>query len=103
MALWLCGGSAMQERLRTLLPGLSQPMEPGAPSYLQWAFACVRSRAFRLGNDAYAFAPFLDCANHAASPTADFGTTPDGSLVLVALQPLAAGQEVTISYSGPQG
>jgi hypothetical protein len=39
----------LQARLQSMLPGLSKPIEPGVPSYLQWGFACVRSRAFRWG------------------------------------------------------
>lgn len=34
---------------------------------MEWGFACVRSRAFRLGPEAFAFVPFLDMANHAVS------------------------------------
>ena len=34
--------------------------EEDGPGLLQWAYACVRSRAFFLGNDYFAFIPFLD-------------------------------------------
>ena len=44
----------------------------GGPSWLQWGFACVRSRAFELRKDCFAFVPFLDGANHAADPSCDF-------------------------------
>lgn len=43
------GAMAQQERLRMLLPDMMPPQdapETAFPSVLQWAFACVRSRAF---------------------------------------------------------
>jgi hypothetical protein len=83
-----------QERLAALLPRLAaQKIAPGAPSWLQWAFACVRSRTVRLAEDVFALAPFVDLANHAADPTADFMASPDGqSVQLVALKALQPGQ-----------
>lgn len=49
----------LQERLRSLLPPeYSAPIEPGLPSYLQWGFACVRSRACQLGKAAFGMVPF---------------------------------------------
>ena len=47
-------------------------MGPEQPSFFEWAFACVRSRAFRLGEQRFAFVPFLDIANHSPSPNAGF-------------------------------
>lgn len=44
----------------------------GGPSWLQWGFACVRSRAFKLRDECFAFVPFLDLANHALDPSCDF-------------------------------
>jgi len=43
----------------------------GPPTYLQWGLACVRSRAFVVGKEAFGCVPFLDAANHAADPNAD--------------------------------
>ncbi|GIL54003.1 hypothetical protein Vafri_9560 [Volvox africanus] len=60
--------AAQQARLTALFPELMEPLAPDVPGWLQWAFACVRSRAFRVGTDAFAFIPFLDFANHAAAP-----------------------------------
>ncbi|KAL4451460.1 hypothetical protein ABPG75_007122 [Micractinium tetrahymenae] len=102
------GARAQQERLAGLFPGLAAPMAESAagpgPSWLQWGFACVRSRAFQLGDQFFAFAPFLDVANHEAEPTCDFRLSADGKAVeLVAVKDLAVGQEATISYTGPQG
>ncbi len=75
----------------------------------------------RAGPDAFAFVPFLDLANHAdqtnpasPAPNADFrvaqpqeaqnGTAGASSCFeLVAVRPLAAGEEVTISYCGAGG
>jgi hypothetical protein len=52
---------AQRERLHALFPGLSAPAGVEAStSWLQWAFACVRSRAFKVGAEAWATAPFLD-------------------------------------------
>ncbi|GLC38819.1 hypothetical protein PLESTB_000712700 [Pleodorina starrii] len=61
--------AAQQARLSGLFPDLMEPLAPDVPSWFQWAFACVRSRAFRAGPDAFAFVPFLDFANHAEAPT----------------------------------
>ena len=83
---------------------LCAPLPAGGPTWLEWAFGCVRSRAFRLGPESFAFVPFLDAANHAAEPSCDFRLAPDGSRVeLVAVQEARAGEEATISYTGPQG
>ncbi len=62
----------LQERLRSLFSGLADEMGPGLPSFFEWAFACVRSRAFQLGEQRYAFVPFLDIANHSPTPNAGF-------------------------------
>ena len=105
----LCQGSrtvtaalCLQARLRALFPGLAQEDDGDAPGWLRWAFACVRSRAFRLGPERFAFVPFLDAANHAARPRAAYREG-GGGVELVALAGLAAGEEVTISYCGGKG
>lgn len=67
-----CCMTGLQERLRNLFPGLAAEMGPELPSFFEWAFACVRSRAFRLSGDRYAFVPFLDIANHSPTPNAGF-------------------------------
>eukprot|EP00198_Chlamydomonas_reinhardtii_P009549 XP_001698886.1 predicted protein [Chlamydomonas reinhardtii] len=129
---------AQQDRLMGLFPELMEPLAPDVPSWFQWAFACVRSRAFRAGPDAFAFVPFLDLANHADAPqavppgpsgasggaatpappsnqvaNADFRASPAGAgsgeagageyFELYALRDIVAGEEVTISYAGPEG
>lgn len=117
---------AQRARLAAAFPGLAAPMLEGGngdeadevahPTHMEWAFACVRSRAFALGGGGgregagaaaptFAFVPFLDLANHAPdTPNADFGLSADGSTVrLVAVAPVAAGDEVTISYTGAAG
>lgn len=65
-------GLLLQERLRQLFPGLADAMGPGLPTFFEWAFACVRSRAFRLNSQRYAFVPFADIANHSAQPNVGF-------------------------------
>ncbi|PSC69026.1 ribulose-1,5 bisphosphate carboxylase oxygenase large subunit N-chloroplastic [Micractinium conductrix] len=94
--------AVQQQRLAGLFPGLSSSMAADGPTWLQWGFGCVRSRAFKLGPDCFASVPFLDLANHApGQPSCDFRLSSDGSAVqLVALQELAPGQEATISYTG---
>ncbi|KAG2447358.1 hypothetical protein HYH02_007686 [Chlamydomonas schloesseri] len=69
---------AQQDRLMGLFPELMEPLAPDVPSWIQWAFACVRSRAFRAGPDAFAFVPFLDLANHADAPQAGPPPGPGG-------------------------
>ncbi|PRW55940.1 set domain [Chlorella sorokiniana] len=100
----IAAAQAQQQRLAALFPGLSGAMCEGGPSWLQWSFACVRSRAFELRKDCFGFVPFLDGANHAPDPSCDFRLSADGHAVeLVALHPLQAGDEATISYTGPAG
>ena len=61
-------------------PVCSHPLPPpppaspcaDGPTWLQWGFGCVRSRAFRLADEHFAFVPLLDVANHAADPSCDF-------------------------------
>lgn len=98
-----CPLPRLQARLHTLFPGLAEEDDGAAPGWLRWAFACVRSRAFRLGPERYAFVPFLDAANHAPAPRAAYREA-GGAVELVALAGgLAAGEEVTISYCGGTG
>lgn len=87
-----------QERLAQLLPKHAQPVEPGACTWMQWAFACVRSRAFRLGPECHAIIPFVDMANHALPPVAAFRPH-QGAIELLAVREVAAGDEATISYA----
>lgn len=72
---------------------------------MEWASACVKSRALQLGPQAFAMVPFLDVANHASvKPTANFRLTADGEHVeLVAMGRVLPGDEVTISYTGDAG
>jgi hypothetical protein len=110
---------AQRQRLADLLPSLAGPLS-ASPHTLAWGFAAVRSRAFALGGDAFACVPFADLANHAAQPSADLlqpfdddgNVVPTGDaatdalgprLRLVARKALAAGEEVTICYSGAEG
>ena len=65
--------AVQQQRLAGLFPGLSSSMAADGPTWLQWGFGCVRSRAFKLGPDCFASVPFLDLANHApGQPSCDF-------------------------------
>ena len=98
------GALLQKERLAGLFPGLSTPACEGGPTWFQWAFACVRSRAFRLGQDTFAFVPFLDTVNHAQEPNANFEMSPDRKHVnLVSLKNIDEEAEVTISYTGEIG
>lgn len=98
------GGLEQQARLTKLFPDLMEPVDTDLPSWLQWAFACARSRAVKVGEEAFAVVPFLDLANHADRPNADFRPSADGAFFeLVAVGPIAPGSEITVSYSGPQG
>jgi hypothetical protein len=69
---------AQKARLRSLFPQLmpdDDDEEEEGPGLLQWAYACVRSRAFFLGGDYFAYIPFLDMANHGNIPTAAYRPT----------------------------
>jgi hypothetical protein len=69
---------AQKERLRALFPQLmpdAEDEEEEGPGLLQWAYACVRSRAFFLGGNYFAYLPFLDMANHSSHPTAAYRPT----------------------------
>lgn len=92
-----------QARLHVLCPGLMEDGSGGEPGWLQWAFACVRSRAFCLGPDRFAFVPFLDVANHAAEPRGAFREAGDAVELVALAGGVEAGQQVTISYSGERG
>ena len=84
----------MQERLRTLLPPeYMTPIEEGLPSYLQWGFACVRSRAFRLGPQAFGCVPFLDFANHTDAPNSDIKVAAASTAAAAAAAGSPSGQE----------
>ena len=105
-------GKALEqkERLRGLFPGLSVAVDAdgagaGGCTWLEYAFGLVRSRAFCLGDNHFAFVPVLDAANHATSePSADFQLdTRSDSVVFFALKDIKAGEEVTISYTGRSG
>jgi hypothetical protein len=113
------GAAAQKARLAKAFPTMAVPAcEDGSasPTHMEWAFGCVRSRAFALGSDRFAVVPFLDAANHAAGDSArpaaayrfvegpGMGIDDDGDRVeLVTLRPIKAGEEVTISYTGPSG
>eukprot|EP00667_Euglena_gracilis_P012546 EG_transcript_12905 len=94
--------AAQQERLRELFPDMVPAADapPEAyPSPLLWAWALVRSRAFICGDRHFAFVPFLDMANHASLPTANFEVDLAARRYrLRALRALRAGEEVTITY-----
>ena len=96
---------AQRARLDAAFPGLAAPASDAGPipSHFQWAFGCVRSRAFALGGETFAFVPFLDVANHAPDPSADFLRAEDGSVRLVARRAVPEGGAVTISYTGAGG
>lgn len=71
---------------------------------MEWAFGCVRSRSFKLADDVFALVPFLDLANHAPAPTCAFRLSQDRAVVeMVAVAAAQAGEEATISYTGPEG
>ena len=100
------GAIAQKQRLKTLFPGLAVDMCDEGPTFLEWAMACVRSRAFKLEEDFFSFVPFLDLANHSTrSPNCNFVFDRDRGVVrLVAVaDKIDAGAELTISYTGPSG
>lgn len=76
---------------------MGAPMEQ-IPKPLVYMYALVASRCFRMSDgDTFAFVPFLDMCNHAAKPTANFGSG-QGGFALEALKPLNQGDEVSICY-----
>mmetsp|Transcript_41386 Transcript_41386/g.105857 ORF Transcript_41386/g.105857 Transcript_41386/m.105857 type:complete len:465 (+) Transcript_41386:144-1538(+) len=97
------GAEAQRERLAALFPGLASPRATGGLPPLLRTYALVRSRAFRASEDSFAFVPFLDAANHAPDPNADFRRDDAGVWQLVALRDIAVGEEVCISYTGEEG
>ncbi|WPT13843.1 Protein PLASTID TRANSCRIPTIONALLY ACTIVE 14 [Picochlorum sp. SENEW3] len=93
-----------KKRLKSLFPGLGVEMEEDGPTWMEYAFGCVRSRAFKLGDESYGFVPILDAANHAMEPNVDFSFNPSGNTVVVfAIDDVRQGEEVTISYTGKVG
>ena len=96
---------SVQDRLARLFPGLDFPMPgDGATTYMQWALACVRSRAFQLSKDRFAFVPFLDIANHSSEPNAAFrASKTTAGIELVVVSDVDEGQEAVISYTERSG
>ena len=93
-----------KERLASLFPGLSKPISENGPSWLEWAFSCVRSRAFALGPNIFAFIPFLDIINHSQEPNSDFRLSSDKrSVELYAMSDITEGSQLSISYSDKSG
>ena len=88
-----------------MFPGLATPMGNDSPTtYMQWGLACVRSRAFQLGKDRFAFVPFLDMANHSPTPNAAFRASETAAAIeLVAVDDIDPGQEAVISYTERTG
>eukprot|EP00316_Scyphosphaera_apsteinii_P008388 CAMPEP_0119304428 /NCGR_PEP_ID=MMETSP1333-20130426/5649_1 /TAXON_ID=418940 /ORGANISM="Scyphosphaera apsteinii, Strain RCC1455" /LENGTH=452 /DNA_ID=CAMNT_0007307309 /DNA_START=30 /DNA_END=1388 /DNA_ORIENTATION=- len=84
-------------------PATAVYLQAGAPAQtiplpLFWAYALVVSRCFAMSDgDTFAFVPFLDMAQHAEKPSANFASTAEG-FELTALRPLHKGEDVTISY-----
>lgn len=85
-----------------------------ATTPLQWGLACVRSRAFQLTQTLFAAVPFADLANHSTAPNARLVPVLDGAdaiqtgstenwVVMRAAEDIAAGDEVTVSYTGAAG
>ncbi|KAL4434341.1 hypothetical protein ABPG75_000782 [Micractinium tetrahymenae] len=69
---------------------------------LGWALAVVTSRAFRTrgpGQPA-SLLPLVDMSNHSFEPNAKVVPGPGGSMHMVALRELHAGEDVLISYGG---
>lgn len=93
-----------KQRLKSIFPGFSTPMEgESGPTFMEWAAACVRSRALQLGPQAFAFVPFIDVANHDHErPNADFKVEGE-YVVLAAIRRIASGDQVTIRYTGEAG
>jgi len=74
------------------------PME-FIPRPLPYAYALVVSRCFAMADgDTFAFVPFLDMAQHADVPTANFRVDAQDGATLTALADLKPGEEVTINY-----
>ena len=80
-------------------------MDDGSPTtYMQWGLACVRSRAFQMAKDRFAFVPFLDICNHSTAPNAAFRANETAAAIeLVAVSDVAPGQEAVISYTERSG
>jgi hypothetical protein len=100
------GAQQQQQRLTSLFPALSQiDEEEDEPSWMAWAFACVRSRAYRIDGSSFGLVPHMDLANHSVQPNSNFRTSEDASkaLELVALKEIKQGDEIFISYTGPEG
>jgi hypothetical protein len=99
--------SAAEERKRVWEQQQTSSSSTSHPplSPLQWAFAMVRSRCFKVGRDVFAFVPLIDMANHdprhpaaVFETIADEGTAEFSAFTLRAARDMEVGAEVTISY-----
>lgn len=108
-----------RELIKALMPDLTTPQhamdDDPHVTVGAWALALVRSRAMRVGVDAHAVVPFLDCANHASVPSVDYrcdsvetpassGLPPQASeatadVELVALTDSDVGDELRLAYT----
>jgi hypothetical protein len=108
-----------RELIKALMPDLTTPQhamdDDPHVTVGAWALALVRSRAMRVGVDAHAVVPFLDCANHASVPSVDYrcdsvetpassGLPPQASeatadVELVALTDADVGDELRLAYT----
>jgi hypothetical protein len=106
---------ALRERLASLYPSLaSHSVHPATVGYermgapmdqiplpLPFCYALVVSRCFTTSDpDTFAFVPFLDMADHAARPAANFASDGRG-FVLKALRPIKSGEEVGAANPHP--
>lgn len=92
---------------KSFLRALSEQLDCATPP-LERAYAMVTSRAFRIDGDGApgCMLPLIDLANHDFSPTGRLvrlgkpvGSLPAGTAALVSTRPLAAAEELTITYA----
>ena len=115
------GALRQKERLKSLFPSLQDPalhrMTAHWPhmSPLEWAFAMVRSRCFKIGGDFFAIVPIIELANHAMQKdkgsnvrfevddvVMDTAGVPSGTCILRAKRAISEGEAVALSYDEGQ-
>ena len=111
------GALRQKERLKSLFPTLQDPalhrMTAHWPhmSPLEWAFAMVRSRCFKIGGDLdfFAIVPIIELANHAMQKDSNVrfevddvvlhtAGVPSGTCILRAKRAISEGEAVALSY-----
>lgn len=100
----LIQAALLQRERIAQLNTITSPGEVDTSEKLTSLFACVRSRAFEVYDNVFAFVPFLDLCNHSRQPNSAWNLISDNDrdsyIILKATEDIKPGTEITICYDG---